>query len=209
MSTRPLLYIGNKKRSSWSLRPWLALAASGVPFDEEMIALDLPDTRAKIAAVSPGGKVPVLVHGSVTVWESLAICEYAAETWPEAQLWPSEPSARAHARAVSAEMHSGFAALRQECPMATLETRSVTLSDDARANVKRIQELWADCRARHEARGPYLFGAFSIADAMYAPVVTRFSTYAVDVSVETRRYMDTIWAMPAMQRWKDGALLER
>ena len=202
------LVIGNKNYSSWSMRPWLALRGCGIAFEEIVIPLytDDPADKARILSHSPAGKVPVLIDGPVTVWDSLAIIEYLAERFPDAGLWPSDAAARAHARSVCAEMHSGFMALRSECPMNLHRpARAVELSADAKANIVRIEDIWRDCRGRHGAGGPFLFGRFGAADAMFAPVVTRFQTFAVPVAPETRVYMDTMLAMPAFSAWvKDG-----
>ncbi|MGJ4997114.1 glutathione S-transferase family protein [Bradyrhizobium sp. HKCCYLS3077] len=205
------LVIGNKNYSSWSMRPWLALRGAGIAFEEIVIPLytDDPADKARILAHSPAGKVPVLVDGATTVWDSLAIIEYAAERFPQAGLWPADAAARAHARSVCAEMHSGFQALRNECPMNLHRpVRPVELSADAKANVARIEEIWRDCRARHGAGGPFLFGRFGAADAMFAPVVTRFHSFAVPVAAETRAYMDTMMAMPAFAEWVQAGLAE-
>jgi len=202
------LVIGNKNYSSWSMRPWLALRGCGIAFEEIVIPLytDDPADKARILSHSPAGKVPVLIDGPVTVWDSLAIIEYLAERFPDAGLWPSDAAARAHARSVCAEMHSGFMALRSECPMNLHRlARAVELSADAKANIARVEDIWRDCRGRHGAGGPFLFGRFGAADAMFAPVVTRFQTFAVPVAPETRAYMDTMLAMPAFSAWvKDG-----
>lgn len=204
------LVIGNKNYSSWSMRPWLALKACGIGFDEVSIPLYTGEAdKQRILKFSRSGKVPVLVDGDVTVWDSLAIIEYAAERFPDAHLWPADRASRAHARSVSAEMHSGFAALRNECGMNLhRQIGPKPLSADARADIARIQESWAECRERYGKLGPYLFGAFSAADAMYAPVVHRFRTYAIEVSAEVQRYMDTMLALPAFQEWTRAALAE-
>src|SRR3569832_4453 len=184
------LVIGNKNYSSWSMRPWVALRASNIPFEEVFISLYTgASDKQRILDFSGAGKVPILVDGDVTVWDSLAIIEYVAERFPEKRLWPEDPADRAHARAISAEMHSGFAALRNECGMNLHRpVRAIELSDEARANIARVEEIWAECRKRHGQSGPYLFGNFSAADAMFAPVVHRFRTYAVAVSKETQAY---------------------
>ena len=205
------LVIGNKNYSSWSMRPWLALRGCNIAFDEIVIPLytDDPADKARILSHSPAGKAPVLIDGPITVWDSLAIIEYLAERFPETGLWPSDAAARAHARSVCAEMHSGFMALRNECPMNLHRpVRAVELSADAQANIARIEDIWRDCRARHGAGGPFLFGRFGAADAMFAPVVTRFQTFAVPVAAETRAYMDTMLAMPAFSAWVKDALAE-
>jgi glutathione S-transferase len=204
------LVIGNKNYSSWSMRPWVALRASNVPFEEIFISLYTGAAdKQRILDFSGAGKVPILVDGDVTVWDSLAIIEYVAERFPEKRLWPENPAHRAHARAISAEMHSGFAALRNECGMNLHRpVGAIALSDEARANIARIEEIWADCRKRYGRSGPYLFGNFSAADAMFAPVIHRFRTYAVPVTTETRRYMDTMMALPAFAEWTKAGLAE-
>src|SRR3954468_3284259 len=178
------LVIGNKNYSSWSMRPWVALKAAGIAFEEVRIPLYPGDAdKQRILDVTPSGKVPALIDGDITVWDSLAIVEYAAERFPGAGLWPDDRARRAHARSISAEMHSGFAALRNECGMNLHRpVGAKPLSDGARADIARIQEIWSDCRARYGNTGAYLFGAVSAADAMYAPVVHRFRTYAIDVT---------------------------
>src|SRR3954467_11874864 len=204
------LVIGNKNYSSWSMRPWLALKASNVAFEEVSIPLYTGDAdKQRILKFSRSGKVPILVDGDVTIWDSLAIIEYAAERFPAAQLWPEDRASRAHAGWGAAELPSGFAALRNECGM-TLHrpVGAKVLSADARNDIARIQESWAECRERYGKLGPYLFGAFSGADAMYAPVVHRFRTYAIGVSLPVRDYMDTMMALPAFQEWTRGALAE-
>lgn len=202
------LVIGNKNYSSWSMRPWLALRANDISFEETLIPLYRGTAdKQRILDVSPAGKVPILVDGDVTVWDSLAIIEYLAEKFPEKKLWPADRAARARARAISAEMHSGFAALRNECGMNLHRpVGAVALSEEARDNVARVQGIWSDCLARHG--GPFLFGAFGGADAMYAPVVHRFRTYAIDATPAARRYMDTMQALPAFQEWTRDGLAE-
>jgi glutathione S-transferase len=205
------LVIGNKNYSSWSMRPWLALRANNIPFSEIFIPLYTDDQADKdrILSVSASGKVPALIDGDVTVWDSLAIIEYLAEKFPDTQLWPADRAARAHARSISAEMHSGFVPLRSECGMNLHRPiRAVALSDDAQANVARIQEIWADCHARYGKQGPFLFGAFSGADAMYAPVVHRFRTYAIPVEGDARHYYDAMQAHPAFREWTRDGLAE-
>jgi glutathione S-transferase len=204
------LVIGNKNYSSWSMRPWIALKASDIAFEEVSIPLYTGEAdKQRILKFSRSGKVPVLVDGDITIWDSLAIIEYAAERFPAAQLWPEDRASRAHARSVSAEMHSGFAALRNECGMNLHRpVGAKALSADALADIARIQDSWAECRERYGKLGPYLFGAFSGADAMYAPVVHRFRTYAIDVSPAVRDYMATMTALPAFQEWTRDALAE-
>ena len=194
------LLIGNKNYSSWSLRPWLAMKVAGIAFEEERIPLYLPESKARILAVNPAGKVPCLVDGALRVWDSLSILEYLAETHP--QLWPADRTARALARSVSAEMHSGFAQLRTHMSMnirRSLPGRGRT--PESLAEAARIMALWSDCRARHGAGGPFLFGAFSNADAMYAPVVLRFRTYAVELPPDCDAYAQAVLALPAMREW--------
>lgn len=203
------LVIGNKNYSSWSLRPWMALTMAGIPFHETVIPLDTPDTGRLIAEHSPAGRVPVLRHRRLVIWESLAIMEYLAETFPEKHLWPRAVSARAHARTVSNEMHAGFGALRNACPMNLRRPRKpVPMGEDVMANVRRIEDIWRDCRARFGKQGRFLFGKFSIADAMYAPVVTRFDTFDVPVADDTRAYMTAVLGTEAFRSWKEAALRE-
>jgi glutathione S-transferase len=203
------LIVGNKNYSSWSFRPWIGLRATGIPFEEEVISLYVEGSKEQILARSPAGKVPILIDGDVRVWESLAILEYAAEKFPAAQLWPADPAARAHARAISTEMHAGFVPLRTECGMNMWRPPAKKeLSADARANVARIQAIWTDARGRFGAGGPFLFGRFSAADAMFAPVVSRFETYAIDVAGPVRAYMQTMIALPAWQEWRRAGLAE-
>jgi glutathione S-transferase len=197
------LYVGNKKYSSWSMRPWLALKSTGVPFDQEVIALDMPDTAEQIARFNPAGRVPCLIDGELVVWDSLAICEYLAEKFPDKRLWPQEAAARATARSACAEMHSGFQALRNDLPMKIREPLAERpLRDEVKAEVARIVGLWADCRRRFGKGGPFLFGEFGIADAYYAPVsVGRFRTYSVPIDRATKDYIDAVYAHPAVQAW--------
>jgi glutathione S-transferase len=205
------LVIGDKAWSSWSLRPWLAIKVSSLTFREVRVQLRQPDTAAKIARHSPSGRVPALKHGALTVWDSLAICEYAAELAPEAGLWPRDTGTRASARAISAEMHSGFQALRTEYPM-DFHARigGHVPSEAARADIERIVSIWREMRGKYGAAGPFLFGTFTIADAMYAPVATRFRTYGIDLAAygddgSAAHYAQTILAMPAMVEWGEGA----
>jgi glutathione S-transferase len=204
------LVIGNKNYSSWSMRPWVALKGAGIPFNEVLIPLYTGDAdKKRILGFTQSGKVPALIDGDITVWDSLAIIEYLAEKFPDAGLWPKDVTARAHARSVSAEMHSGFVALRTECGMNIHRpVQARTLSDDAQANITRIQQIWIECRERYGRQGPYLFGAFSGADAMFAPVVHRFRIYAIEVRPPVRAYMETMLANPAFAEWTDAALAE-
>jgi len=204
------LVIGNKNYSSWSMRPWVALKASGIAFEEIFIPLYTGAAdKQRILNVTGSGKVPALIDGDLTVWDSLAIIEYAAERFPEARLWPQDRAGRAHARSISAEMHSGFMALRNECGMNLHRpVRAKVLSEQARADIARVQEIWTTCRERHAAQGPFLFGAFSGADAMYAPVVHRFRTYAIAVTPQVQAYMDTMTALPAFEAWSAAGRAE-
>jgi glutathione S-transferase len=205
------LVIGNKNYSSWSMRPWLALRATNIPFEEVFIPLytDNPADKQRILSFSRAGKVPALVDGDITVWDSLAIIEYAAERFPDAKLWPEDRAARAHARSISAEMHSGFMPLRNECGMNLHRpVGAIALSADAKANIARVEEIWRDCRQRYGKGGPFLFGAFTGADAMYAPVVHRFRTYAIEVGAEAKAYMETMKALPAFREWTEAGLAE-
>jgi glutathione S-transferase len=200
------IYIGNKNYSSWSLRGWLMLKHTGAAFAEEVIALEEAGTRADILRHSPSAKVPALKQGDLVVWESLAIGEYLAELFPQAQLWPLAATARAVARAASNEMHAGFAALRSHLPMnirSSFPNRGVT--PEVQADINRITALWRDCRRRFGEGGDFLFGHFTVADAMYAPVVSRFRTYRIELDDETRPYADAIWALPIMQEWAAAA----
>ena len=201
------LVIGNKNYSSWSLRPWLALQVACIPFEEQRIALEQPDTRDRLLAVSPSGRVPVLVDGDAVIWDSLAICEWLAERHPEARLWPADPLLRARARSISAEMHGGFQGLRSAMPMncrSRLPDRGQTV--EAIIDIARILEIWTD--ALETSGGPFLFGPFTIADAMYAPVASRFVTYAVALPEACAAYVERLQALPAMQAWNAAAAAE-
>lgn len=203
------LIIANKNYSSWSMRPWLSLKVAGIPFEEIVIPLAEEETASRIARHSPSGKVPLLKDGDLAIWESLAIIEYLHERYPGASIWPPSPPARAVARAVSAEMHAGFAALRSQLPMNVRAMRPpAPLSADVAGDVKRIRALWQDCRARFGEGGPFLFGSFCAADAMYAPVVSRFRTYGVELDAPDRAYCDAILALPAVQEWFEAAAAE-
>ena len=204
------LVIGNKNYSSWSMRPWIAMKASGIAFEEVMIPLYTGAAdKQRLLGFSPSGKVPALVDGDVTVWDSLAIIEYLAEKFPDTGLWPQDRASRAHARAISAEMHSGFMALRNECGMNLHRpVRAKVLSVDAQANITRIQQIWSECRMRYGRVGPYLFGHFTAADAMYAPVIQRFLGYSIDVTPEARAYMEAMQVLPAFRQWTAEGLAE-
>jgi len=208
------IVLGNKNYSSWSLRPWLALRQTGAAFDEIVIPLYRDGSKEQILAHSPAGKVPVLKHGDLTVWESLAICEYLAEAFPAAKLWPADPAVRAVARSVATEMHGGFQALRQNLPM-DVTRRHAGGERIARAasDIERVMAIWRDCRkrfgeARANGQGSFLFGQFTIADAMYAPVVTRFRTYGVTLDAVCQAYADAVLALPAMVEWEKAAAAE-
>ena len=203
------LIVVNKAYSSWSLRPWILLAHFHIPFEEVVIPMDQPDTRERILEHSPTGKCPALRDGAIEVWESLAIIEYLAEKYPDKAIWPRPKGARAHARAISNEMHAGFQALRQHCPTQFLRpVRKIALTPQVEADVARIEAAWANARTRYGKAGPFLFGKFSAGDAMYAPVVNRFHTYDVPVSRATRDYMDAVMALPAWKAWIKDAEAE-
>ena len=203
------LVIVNKAYSSWSLRPWILMTHFGVAFEETVIPMGQPDTRARILEFSPTGKCPALVDGEVVVWESLAIVEYLAETFPQLAIWPRDRAARAHARALSNEMHGGFQALRNHCPTQFLRpVRKLALNAEVEADVARIEAAWDGARARFGAGEPFLYGEFSAADAMFAPVVNRFHIYDIAVRPATRDYMDAVMALPAWKAWIAGAQAE-
>jgi glutathione S-transferase len=201
------LVIGNKNYSSWSLRAWLMMKATGTPFKEILIPLYQENSKQDILRYSPSGKVPVLIAEGMPVWDSMAIGEYLAETFPAAQLWPENKMIRAHARSICAEMHSGFAELRKECSMNMKKRDKATPSPEVAAQVARIERLWTEAR-RMAGQGDFLYGHFTIADAMYAPVVSRFVSYRLGSNPESRRYMDAVWAHPAFGEWLGAALLE-
>jgi glutathione S-transferase len=207
------LIVGTKEWSSWSLRPYLALKAIGVPFEEEVIRLNHDSTTEEVQRRSPSGRVPLLKIAEngreVSVWDSLAICETLAERHPEAKLWPDDPFLRAEARSHAAEMHSGFPDLRQQLSMDFVRTKPMPeLRDVTKAQIARISAAWSDALGRHEHDGGFLFGRFSIADCMYAPVVSRFRTYGVAVPSIVQAYCDRIWALPAMREWEKAAQAE-
>lgn len=208
------LVIGDKNYSSWSLRPWLALKHCGIPFEEVGIRLRQPDTKAEILRHSPAGKVPVLKTEQGVVWDSIAILEYLAEHHPEHQLWPQDDEARVAARSISAEMHAGFAALRNDMPMDLLgRLPSPPISTSLGADIRRVVAIWKDTRARFGKGGPLLFGSFSNADAMYAPVATRFRSYSVDLAGygddgTASAYAEALLGLPAIAVWTEGAVAE-
>jgi len=196
------LIIGNKNYSSWSFRPWIAMKTANIPFDETVVSLNDPDFKKTVHTISPAGKVPAIADDGAHVWESLAILEYLAERFPAAGLWPADRAARAHARAISSEMHAGFVPLRRECPMNFWRPKkSRELSAEARQNIARIDAMWADCRARFGQGGPFLFGRFGAADAMYAPVVTRFRTYGVKLDSDSEAYCNAVMDYAPMKQW--------
>jgi glutathione S-transferase len=196
------LIIANKAYSSWSFRPWILLAHFHIPFEEVVIPLDLPETHEAILKYSPNGKCPALRDGAIEIWESLAILEYVAEIYPDKAIWPRAKGARAHARSLCSEMHAGFQALRQHCPMNFLRpVRKIALNPAVEADVARIEAAWAGARKRYGKAGPFLFGRFSAADAMFAPIVNRLHIYDVPVRPETRAYMDVVMSLPAWKAW--------
>ena len=206
---KPTLIIGNRNYSSWSLRAWLALEATGLEFEEVVVLLGQDNTSEEILRWSPTARVPALHDGEIVLWDSLAICEHLAETFPEAGLWPADPRARAAARSVVAEMHSGFVALRNHMPMNLRASYPVAAHEPGvEEDIARITAIWEECRTRFGADGDLLFGQFTIADAFYAPIVSRFLTYGVSPGGIAGEYMDAVWAMPAMQDWAEKARVE-
>lgn len=203
------LAIGNKLYSSWSLRAWILLRAFDIDFEETVIAMYKDDTKARMLAFGPTGKVPVIDDGGVVVWESLAIMHYIADRFPDKDIWPADRAARGHAMAAAAEMHSSFMGIRSSCPMnLTKRFKPRDRGEAVVADVARLEALWSEARSRFGADGPYLYGKFSAADAMYAPVVTRLDTYQIEVSAQTRAYMDAVLTHPAFVAWKQSAFQE-
>ena len=204
------LTIGDKNLSSWSLRPWFLMTQAGIPFTEENIKLDRPTSRKELSEKSPSGLVPFLTHDGLQIWDSLAIAEYLNDLFPEKKLWPEDMKTRAMARAIASEMHSGYSALRTVWPMMFLrEGLAHTTSGGVQKDIDRINDLWTMCRKSYRKDGDFLFGKFSIADAMYAPVVSRFVTYGpLNLSPEAAAYRDMMFALPAMKKWGDGARAE-
>jgi glutathione S-transferase len=201
------LYIANKNYSSWSFRPWIAMKAKGVAFEEFLIPFDDAGGNPKFREFSPTGKVPVLVDGTTTVWESLSILEFLHDRYPRWGFWPSEDIARAHARSVAAEMHGGFGALRSDCPMNIRRpVRAIEVSDAVRRDVARIEEIWKGCLEAHG--GPFLYGEFCNADAMYAPVVNRLEKYALSNHPAVKAYLRAMKGLSAWQEWEAAALAE-
>jgi len=200
------LYVGSKRYSSWSLRPYLALAHTGAQFETRTILLDQADSKANIAKVTAAGRLPVLHDDKLVIWDSLAICEYVNELYPQAQLWPADRALRAQARSIAAEMHAGFAALRKHMPMDLGATTVVGRTPEVLADIARITQIWRERLA--SSNGPFLFGAFGNVDAMFAPVATRFVTYGVDLDAPCRAYVDAMHALPAMKHWHADAAAE-
>ena len=200
------LVIGNKNYSSWSLRPWIAMKVAGIEFEETVIPLYEPGSRDRILEVSPTGKVPALIDGDIRVWETLAILDYLVDRYPDTGFWPKDQAARAHARSVASEMHAGFAPLRRLCPMNMRRpVKARELTPEVAADVARIDSLWTECRTRFGAGGPFLFGGFGAADAMFAPVVSRLHTYDIAVGALSRRYMEAVMELPAWHEWQAAA----
>ena len=203
------LILGNKNYSSWSMRPWIAMRQMGLAFEEVVIPMNQPDTRARMLDHSPTGLVPTLVDGDVTIFETIAILEYLNDKFPQAGLWPKDIGVRAHARAISAEMHAGFAVLRRDCPMNIRRpVRKHLPSADGAAHAARVDALWTDARQRFGAGGAFLFGAFTAADAMYAPVINRFHTYDLPRSPVSQAYMDAMMALPSWKEWETASRAE-
>lgn len=209
MTAKPALVIGSKNYSSWSLRPWLLMRQFDVAFDEITLPLDTPEFYSRVGDYSPSGRVPALRHGDTHVWDSLAICEYVNEIFLNGRGWPGDVTARAYARSISAEMHSGFSALRSEMPMnCRKRVHDFPISDACRADIARIKSIWRDARERFGKGGDFLFGTFCIADAMYAPVMFRFLSYGVSLDGVERAYADTLRALPAIADWIADAATE-
>jgi glutathione S-transferase len=203
------LVIGNKNYSSWSLRPWIAMKQTGLDFEEVMIQLQGPDSKAEMLRYAPTGLVPVLIDGDATLFETIAILEHLNDRFPDAGLWPKEIAVRAHARSIAAEMHGGFAALRRDCPMNIRRpVKKHIVSPEAAKHAGRIDALWSDARARYGKGGPFLFGHFTNADAMYAPVINRFHVYDLPRSKTSQAYMDAMMALPAWQEWDKASRAE-
>jgi glutathione S-transferase len=202
------LVIGTKNYSSWSLRPWILMRHLGLAFDERLIHLDTPEFAAEVPRLSPSRRVPVLLHGSLAVWESLAICEYASEL-SGGRGWPDDPGRRAEARSLACEMHAGFQALRSQCPMNIRATgRRVPMTDALESDIARIDAIWDDCRRRHAAHGPWLFGEYSVADAMFAPVALRFRSYGLPAGAHASTYLATVLQDPLLREWLEAAVVE-
>jgi glutathione S-transferase len=210
--TKPILIIGNKNYSSWSLRPYMALSMAGIAFEEKMIRFGEPRFTREVQKISMAGQVPILLHNGLMINDSLAIIEYAHETWPSKNIWPKTKAARAKARAISAEMHAGFRGIRSACPMNLRRPEKLPPDGVTAAiakDVARLEQLWAECRKSYGKGGPFLFGKFCAADAMFAPVVTRLQTFAIPVKKATRAYMDAVLSAPAFVKWKSDSALEK
>jgi len=206
---KPKLIIGNKNYSTWSLRPWLLMHEAGIEFDEHRIALDTETTRSEIAAFNAGSTVPILQLGDATLWDALAICETVAERWPDKQLWPGDADTRAYARSICAEMHSGFHMLRECMPMnCRAMGRKVTLPDELTDDIDRVIAIWSNCHKHYSGDSGWLFGNFSVADAMFAPVVLRFRTYGINLPESAGYYPHRVLESEAMQEWLAAAECE-
>lgn len=202
------LVIGNKNYSSWSCRPWLVLTHFKIPFQEIQIPLAQPDSKAKVLKYSPTGKVPLLKYGRISVWESLAICDYLADLFPKKNLWPKDKLKRAYARSIASEMHAGFINLRKACPMNVKLRKEIALTPEIEKDVKRIIYIWEDCRKKFGKKSDFLFGDFSIADAMFTPIVFRFRSYGIPTTPIVQKYMKAVLNLPAVKQWEDAALKE-
>jgi glutathione S-transferase len=212
---KPLLIIGNKNYSSWSLRPYMVLSMAGIPFDEELIRFGEPDFSRAVTKISSAGQVPILLHNDIVINDSMAIIEYAAETWPSKGIWPKNIDARAKARSACAEMHSGFHAIRSACPMNLRRPKKLPpggVTDAMMKNLTRLETLWAECRKTYGkpgSYGPFLFGRFCAADAMFMPMATRIDTFQLPVNDEARAYVDALLETPAFQEWKADSESEK
>jgi glutathione S-transferase len=210
--TKPTLIIGNKNYSSWSLRPYLALSMAGIAFDEKMIRFGEPRFSREVRKISKAGQVPILLHNGLMINDTLAIIEYAAETWSAKNVWPKNKAARARARSVSAEMHAGFRGIRAGCPMNLRREKKLPpggITEAIAKDVARIEQLWADCRREFGKAGPFLFGAFSAADAMFTPIASRLETFDIPVKKDTRAYMEAVLNTPAFLKWKEDSKSEK
>lgn len=204
------LIIGNKNYSSWSLRPWLLLKEKGIPFSETRIPLYQESSEKSLLQHSPSGKVPAFVHNGFTVWDSLAICEYIADCYPEKKCWPETVDARGYARSISNEMHSGFPEIRNSLPMnCRARMQFIDITEELRDEIARVCEIWRTCRERFPAAGDFLFGSFSIADAMYAPVVLRFNSYGIGVGAAEQDYMAAVLSLDSLKSWVAAAIAEK
>lgn len=206
--SKPLLIIGNKNYSSWSLRPWLAMRVAGIDFDEKMVPL-FEDDWAERKAELPSGTVPVLEHDGLVIWETMAILEYCAETWPDAGFWPADKAARARARSIANEMHAGFTNVRGNMPMnIRAHQPGRGMKPGVAEDIARIEAIWTECRETFGKGGDFLFGEFCNADAMFAAVVSRFTTYEVKMNDTCQAYMDAVQALPDMREWSDAGRAE-